>query len=546
MKHIRIWLLAALAVVSSTVLADKTVTWQPPSNSGYLTSIAVDEIITLTWAEGSGDQSPYYNNGIVTFYNGNRITVSCAEDVTITKIAFHITNKDGDYGGLVTCDASGRNENADGISADRTHNICTWVGETNSVTFRAPARAGNRKISAIEVTYITEEPPLPLVFDLAVTAIEGSIDLALGENSLTVKVKNNGNQDISDATLTLTAGELVLGTTTITVVVGEEGSFVVPVSTEGLLDGNIEVTAQVTVDDDATPDDNTLTETVTVIPVPIPDVFDLAITAIEGSIDLALEENSLTVKVKNNGNQDISEATLTLTAGELMLGTTTITVVVGEEGSFVVPVSTEGLVDSNIEVTAQVTVADEATPDDNTLTETVTVIAVPIPDVFDLAVTAIEGSIDLALEENSLTVSIKNNGNQDISDATLILTAGELVLGTTTITVSAGEENSFVVPVSTEGLVDGDINVTALLTVADDATPDDNTLILVITVMPAPDPIPTAVAAVKAGRESTVKSYTLGGRKALIKHEHNPREKDRVKSTVKVVYKGKVYIVHCE
>ena len=261
---------------------------------------------------------------------------------------------------------------------------------------------------------------------------------------------------------------------------------------------------------------------------------------------MALGENSLTVKVKNNGNQDISEATLTLTAGELVLGTTTITVVAGEEGSFVVPVSTEGLVDGEIEVTAQVTVADEATPDDNTLTETVTVIAVPIPDVFDLAVTAIEGSIDLALEENSLTVSIKNNGNQDISDATLILTAGELVLGTTTITVSAGEENSFVVPVSTEGLVDGDINVTALLTVADDATPDDNTLILVITVMPAPDPIPTAVAAVKAGRESTVKSYTLGGRKALIKHEHNPREKDRVKSTVKVVYKGKVYIVHCE
>ena len=94
--------------------------------------------------------------------------------------------------------------------------------------------------------------------------------------------------------------------------------------------------------------------------------------------------------------------------------------------------------------------------------------------------------------------------------------------------------------------MDGDLEVTAQVTVADDATPDDNTLILVITVMPAPDPIPTAVADVKAGRESTVETYTLGGRKALTKQEHNPREKDKVKSTVKVVYKGKVYIVYSE
>jgi hypothetical protein len=199
------------------------------------------------------------------------VKVEGAEGVTITKIAFSITNKDGDYGGLVTCDASGKNESSTDITSDRTNNICIWTGEAASVIFRAAKQTGLRKISAINITYSKAGGDiLPDVFDLTVTAIEGGIDLAEADNTLSVTVRNKGNQDIADAVVTITAGELVLGTANVSVTVGDEVTCTVPVSTEGLTDGDLEVTATVTVADDDTPDDNTATQTVTVTPAPVP------------------------------------------------------------------------------------------------------------------------------------------------------------------------------------------------------------------------------------------------------------------------------------
>ena len=103
---------------------------------------------------------------------------------------------------------------------------------------------------------------------------------------------------------------------------------------------------------------------------------------------------------------------------------------------------------------------------------TVSFLEEPVLDVYDLAITTVQGCIYLDLETNYVTVFVENKGNVDIVDATVTLTAGDKVIGTGLVSARAGEERNTgfcSVEVDTEGLVSGDLEVTATVTVEGEA-----------------------------------------------------------------------------
>ena len=113
----------------------------------------------------------------------------------------------------------------------------------------------DKYLASVDVTF--EEAPVEDVYDLAVIDITGTIDLANESSQVRVTVQNNGNKDITDAAVTLKAGDTVLGTATVSATAGETGFCTVTVASADLEAGELAVTATVAVEGDATPADNT-------------------------------------------------------------------------------------------------------------------------------------------------------------------------------------------------------------------------------------------------------------------------------------------------
>ena len=338
----------------------------------------------------------------------------------------------------------------------------------------------DKYLADVEVTF--EEAPIEQVFDLAIIGIDGSIDLANETNQVRITVKNNGNQDITDAIVKLYAGEKLLGESTVSAKVEQKGFCYVTVASEGVEADELAVKAVVEVADDANIEDNTMEATLTVKAVPAPEAT-FSVSAENVEVEFGAENFEIVATVKNTSddvNAKAVEVKLlkgiteveTKTIDELAAGAeTTVTFTVDEIGEAGKTANYYVQVANKAQAEVVVTFKEEV-----------------LPEVKDLAIVEVIGTIDQAQEANSVRVTVENRGNVDITDAAVTLKNGENVLGTATVSAKAGEQSFCMVPVDAASLEAGELAVVATVEVEGDAEPKDNTMEVKLTVKAIPAP----------------------------------------------------------
>ena len=360
-----------------------------------------------------------------------------------------------------------------------------------------------------EVTVTVEEAPVQEVKDLAITSVDGTIDLGAETPQLRVIVQNNGTVNITDAAVVLKNGETTLGEGTVSAAAGQAGWTYIAINKTGLEAGTITVTASVTVEGDATPADNTFTqENISVVAAPVPTAaFTLTAAGAQTQVGDATFEVKVTVK---NTGDAAGAATVQIIKGAEALceAQTTQTLEVNGEETLTFTV--------NNPYTAAGTFELQAITSDNKAGcfITVTVAPAPVEEVKDLAISQVSCEIDLAQENNYATVSVVNNGSVDITDATVTVKATindvEQVLGTNTVSAKAGYTGLASVTLDTTGLTVGTLTLTITVDVEGDATPADNTTTKEVTVADTT----SGIAAVKTQlKDKNAQIYTLKGEK---------------------------------
>ncbi len=152
MKKIFTAILLSLAI-TSTWAADETITFSEKgfSNEEEITNISGTSF-TITFNKGTNSNPPrYYTSGTaIRAYGGNYFTVASTSK-TITKI--EITFGSGDGTNAITTDVG-------------SYSNGTWTGSAKSVKFTIGGTSGNRRLSAIAVTY-EATPSTPTVTGIA-------------------------------------------------------------------------------------------------------------------------------------------------------------------------------------------------------------------------------------------------------------------------------------------------------------------------------------------------------------------------------------------
>lgn len=140
MKKLFSVLLAATLCIGVGWAADETITFsaQGYSNGQEITSVDGTNF-TITFNKGSNSNAPkYYTSGTaIRVYGGNTFTVSSSTK-TITKIELTFGSDDGSN--AITTNVNSFSNN-------------TWNGNASSVEFTVGGTSGNRRLSAIAVTY---------------------------------------------------------------------------------------------------------------------------------------------------------------------------------------------------------------------------------------------------------------------------------------------------------------------------------------------------------------------------------------------------------
>lgn len=371
-----------------------------------------------------------------------------------------------------------------------------------------------------EVTVTFEAQAVTPVYDLAIDYIQGSIDLAYESANISVAVKNNGNQDITDAAVKLTVGTTDYENT-VSVTAGETAYAIFTVATEGLTAGIISVTASVTVENDAT-DDNTKTQEIEVKAAPVPEAT-FSVTADNVTVAYGAEYFEIKAVVKNTSEVNATDVEVRLLNGITEVATTTISELnAGAEQPVVFQIepTAEAPFVAGTTATYYVQAAGKEQAE-----VTVTFEPESVPEVKDLAVTSITGTIDLNPEiDDFVSVQVMNNGTVDITDANVTIKINNTVVGTGTVSANAGETGfkTIYIDITTLTLQAGNIDVTVEVEVEGDATPDDNTMTATLTVKDTT----TGIAAIKAQYGENVQIYTLSGRR------------------VNNVVKGQLYIIN--
>lgn len=373
--------------------------------------------------------------------------------------------------------------------------ISLAAGEEKQVTFTVNAPEGGFTVGSLdywvvvkayektmaqqEITVTVEEAPVVETKDLAITEILGTIELANTTNNVRVSVVNNGNVDINDAVVTLKAGETMLGTATVSATKnGGTGFCTIAVASEGLEAGTLDVTATVAVDGDATPDDNTMTATLTVKEVPAPEAT-FVVTAADVEVLTTDATVKVVVNVKNDSEVKADQVEVKLLRGMEQKGESKY--IFGLEGGAEQNVTIEfDNYESAGTYEMQAWAGKQATYFNVVVKE----------PVVDLAIEAIQGTIDLSATSSNVTVTVKNNGEAEAKDAKVTLAYGETVQEET-VTVKAGEQGYAYFQVASEGLTAGELEVTATVEAEGDKTPSDNIKTATLTVKAAPVAEPT-------------------------------------------------------
>ena len=315
----------------------------------------------------------------------------------------------------------------------------------------------DKYLAAVEVT--VEEAPIVPVYDLAITSITGTLKLENATNNVQIVVENKGNQDIADAAVTLKAGETVLGTSTVTAAAGQQGWCTIAVASEGLEAGELAVTATVEVENDATPEDNTKDATLTVEAAPVPQAT-FALSA--DPVEVMTTDAKIAFRLKVENTSDIDAAAEDFV--KVIQGAT----VLAQESIYPLSAGMTKYLDFELDNTythggtyddIQVWVNETGTNGNTRVSVTVT------EPVVTMAITDINGTIDLTLDANYLTVAVENQGTADVADAKVVLTVAgeEAELGEATVSMKAGKSGIVSVLVNTEGLEAGTLPVHAAI-----------------------------------------------------------------------------------
>ena len=535
-RTLRLLLLSALTFVCGNVLADgeKTVTWLASSGDPLTTvypkteADATDTNIQIVWEEGGGDQAPKYSGGNVLFYNGNRLHVKGASnDVTISKVV--VTYSSGSAS-LVLCDAQGKNESTTGITNNYSGMTTTWTGSANSLIFRASKQTNNRYISSIAVTYTGGSAPAELKPELAITNDNIADTYSIDDNGVfVVYYANNGTAAAENAKLTLYVDDVENASKTIgTLGIGVSDFWNAKYNVTELTAGEHTVKLAFTADNaDAVNVQKTVTFTkkapeatftVTAANVTVAhDATSYQIIAKVKNTSETVNATGVQVMLQKNVQNMVDPQSVDLNAGEEKNVTFTVN---APEGGF-----TPG-VDDNIYVMVKAydkTVAQQQV--------TVTFEAAPVVETKDLAITEVLGTIKLAEDNNTIRVTVSNNGNVDITNAPVVVMAGEKKLGESTVSAVVGQSGFCQVAVDKTGLEAGELDVTATVTVEGDATPADNTLTAKVTVEAVP--AATATFAITA---ADVNALTTDENITAVVNVKNTSEVDATNVEVKLIY----------
>ena len=473
-KSLRTLLLATLAVVLGGMQANaqesKTATWLASSKDAMPT-IYVGNDLVFTWDAGSAVQAPVYSTqskkDVVSMQSGSKLTIKGAsEDVKISQIVFTYV---GDNVGLTPSVGSSSNSFMD--------NTSTWTGEENSITFTAN---GRRYVYSIEVTYTGEAAEVEKAPELKLTSANIADTYDMDQNPVfVVYYENAGTAAAENAKLIVYVDSKENAVYEIgNVAIGATGFVNAKYNLESLEAGDHSVYVALTADNAETV--KTVEKTVTFTKKAPEATF--AITAENVTVQLPVDKIEIKATVKNTSEVNAENVVLNLWRNGSIATETIEALAAGaeQEVTFTIDPLAAG------EYNMQVLTADNKYGTSLTLT----VLAAPVEPVYDLAITAIDGTIKLAEETASIRVSVQNNGNQNITDAPVKLTVSgtTVVLGETTVSANAGSTGFCSIGFATSGLEAGSINLTATVTVENDVTPDDNTMEKDITVEAKPAP----------------------------------------------------------
>lgn len=313
-------------------------------------------------------------------------------------------------------------------------------------------------------------PPGPLT-DVSVTSVSGPSSAVQGSaSSVTVSVKNVGNQDVStfDVTLQDTTEHVTVGTQNVSGLVAGASTTLTFTWTPSTTGDHDLVARQTLSDDRATNDQRFVTITVN------PPVTDVAITGFSGPSSVIIGHSvNIGVTVANVGNQNVTgdiPVTLQDSTAGVTLGTQTIHgLAAGTSATLVFSWNTTGS-----SLGGHTLLATHALPDDNAANNRRTTVVSVTPKPLDIAVTAISGPRSVAQGDTAhVVVTVQNVGEVDVtSPFNIELSDGwavPVVASATVPSLAAGATTTVEILWNTAGAA-----VTGHTLFANNKLPDDN------------------------------------------------------------------------
>ncbi len=374
--------------------------------------------------------------------------------------------------------------NAQNVVAPQTFDFA--ANESKEVTFTITAPEGGftagttnywvyvkayeKNKATQEVTVTVEEAPFVEKKDLAITEILGTLDLGKTTNDVRISVQNNGNVDITDAPVTLKAGESTLGTATVSATAGQYGWCTIAVASEGLQAGQLAVTATVEVEGDETPADNTMEATLTVNAAAAPEAT-FTVTAEDVTVPYDATSFEIKATIKNTSEVTANGLTVQLLKGITEVDSKTLNESLAP-GAEVEVTFTINEIDKNA-LKYYVRVGNKAQAE-----VTVTYAEAPVAQTVDMALTQIQGVSEINLsQENTVMVWYKNEGNV-ATTATISATLNGTALTAQTVENVAAEVQNYVTfTLPVEGLTAGETaTFEATIAAEGDTNAENNTM----------------------------------------------------------------------
>ncbi len=240
MKKVLLSILCLVAMAITGYAAEATVTFSELgySNSQVLSTVAVDENVTLTFSKGDGSTDPaYYNTGTAArLYANNTLTISVPTGFTIESVVMNTGSSNKFVNATVTEGT---------LTVDGTVGTISGVnGETTTLTQNVGGSNGHVRINDITVTYtsVVESNVATPTFSVeaGTYGVKQSIELACASDGADIYYTLDGTAPDKNATLYESAIELNTKTTVRAIAyVGEEASNVASATYDFHLDGSL-------------------------------------------------------------------------------------------------------------------------------------------------------------------------------------------------------------------------------------------------------------------------------------------------------------------